>query len=668
MSQSFSSVDLPSEIENNHQQNNVNQQWTIEDSEQTYQIQGWGDPYFSINRAGHIIVSPQGDRGTSLDLYELVEALRERNIGLPILIRFPEILADRVERLYACFDRAISRYNYQGNYRGVFPIKCNQHRHLVESLVQCGTPHQLGLEVGSKPELMIALASLNPFHKTEKENQKSLLICNGYKDRYYIETALLSRRLGYETIIVVEQLEELELIHEISEELKITPVIGMRAKLGTRGTGRWGSSTGDRAKFGLTIWQMLQAVETLKSYQQLESLQLLHFHIGSQVSSIRVIKEAIREAAQIYVELTALGGNLNYLDVGGGLAIDYDGSKTNKNNASKNYNMQNYANDIVAEVKEACDQAEINVPTLISESGRAIVSHQGVLIFDVLGSNEPPVTPPPVIEEEEHLIIRNLWETYALINQENYQEHYHDAVQFKQEAISLFNFSYLSLQERARAEQLYWACCAKVFAIIKHQENVNEELQAIANILTSIYYINLSIFQSTPDHWAIDQLFPIMPIHRLNEVPNQRGILADLTCDSDGKISQFINPKGQQPKDFLELHPLQTNQPYYLGMFLVGAYQEIMGNLHNLFGETNVVHIQTDPKGYKIEQLVRGDTISEVLTQTQYSTEELLETLRRYTEQALEKKLISLSESRHLLNNYQQGLGSYTYLNSSARE
>ncbi len=668
MSQSFSSVDLPSEIENNHQQNNVNQQWTIEDSEQTYQIQGWGDPYFSINRAGHIIVSPQGDRGTSLDLYELVEALRERNIGLPILIRFPEILADRVERLYACFDRAISRYNYQGNYRGVFPIKCNQHRHLVESLVQCGTPHQLGLEVGSKPELMIALATLNPFHKTEKENQKSLLICNGYKDRYYIETALLSRRLGYETIIVVEQLEELELIHEISEELKITPVIGMRAKLGTRGTGRWGSSTGDRAKFGLTIWQMLQAVETLKSYQQLESLQLLHFHIGSQVSSIRVIKEAIREAAQIYVELTALGGNLNYLDVGGGLAIDYDGSKTNKNNASKNYNMQNYANDIVAEVKEACDQAEINVPTLISESGRAIVSHQGVLIFDVLGSNEPPVTPPPVIEEEEHLIIRNLWETYALINQENYQEHYHDAVQFKQEAISLFNFSYLSLQERARAEQLYWACCAKVFAIIKHQENVNEELQAIANILTSIYYINLSIFQSTPDHWAIDQLFPIMPIHRLNEVPNQRGILADLTCDSDGKISQFINPKGQQPKDFLELHPLQTNQPYYLGMFLVGAYQEIMGNLHNLFGETNVVHIQTDPKGYKIEQLVRGDTISEVLTQTQYSTEELLETLRRYTEQALEKKLISLSESRHLLNNYQQGLGSYTYLNSSARE
>ena len=657
MSQLFSSVNT------DHLAASTPEKWTIEDSEQTYQIEGWGDPYFSINRAGHITVSPQGDRGTSLDLYELVEALRKRNIGIPVLIRFPEILADRIERLYACFDRAISRYNYPGTYRGVFPIKCNQHRHLVEALVKHGKPHQLGLEVGSKPELMIALASLNPIQISKQEEEESLLICNGYKDREYIETALLSRRLGYQTILVVEQLEELQIIQEISSELGIKPVIGVRAKLSTKGTGRWGTSTGDRAKFGLTIWQILQAVETLKSYQQLDSLQLLHFHIGSQVSSISVIKEAIREAAQIYVELTAIGSNLNYLDVGGGLAVDYDGSKTNKNNASKNYNMQNYANDIVAEIKEACDQAEINVPTIVSESGRAIASHQGVLIFDVLGSNEPPLTPPPVIEAEEHLIIRNLWETYALINENNYQEPYHDAIQFKQEAISLFNFSYLSLQERARAEQLYWACCAKLFEIIKHQENINDELKEIANILTSIYYINLSVFQSAPDHWAIEQLFPIMPIHRLNEQPSKRGILADLTCDSDGKISQFINPKGQQPKDFLELHPLEKKQPYYLGMFLVGAYQEIMGNLHNLFGDTNVVHIQTHPKGYQIEQFVRGDTITEVLAQTQYSAEELLENLRRHTEQALERKLISLPESRRLLQNYERSLSNYTYLN-----
>jgi arginine decarboxylase len=658
--QSFSS--LEENTRGNHNQS-CSQKWTIEESEQTYQIQGWGDPYFSINRAGHITVSPQGDRGTSLDLYELVEALRKRNIELPVLIRFPEILADRVERLYACFDRAISRYNYPGHYRGVFPIKCNQHRHLVESLVEYGKRHQLGLEVGSKPELMIALATLNPLQLNQKDGQKSLLICNGYKDQDYIETALLSRRLGYETIIVVEQLEELELIQRVGQELGIQPVIGVRAKLSTRGTGRWGTSTGDRAKFGLTIWQILQAVETLKSSNQLDCLQLLHFHIGSQVSSISVIKEAIREAAQIYVELTGMGGNLKYLDVGGGLAVDYDGSKTKKNNASKNYNMQNYANDIVAEVKEACDQAEIPVPTLVSESGRAIASHQGVLIFDVLGSSEPPVTPPPVVEEEEHIIIRNLWETYALISENNYQEPYHDAIQFKQEAISLFNFSYLSLQERARAEQLYWACCAKLFEIIKYQETINDDLKELAKVLTSIYYINLSVFQSTPDHWAIDQLFPIMPIHRLNEAPTKRAILADLTCDSDGKISQFINPQGQSPKDFLELHPLETDQPYYLGMFLVGAYQEIMGNLHNLFGDTNVVHIQTHPKGYKIEQLVRGDTISEVLAQTQYSEEGLLENLRRHTEQALEKDLISLAESRRLLRNYERGLSNYTYLN-----
>jgi len=661
-SQSFSSVESFPNVNQSRNDTTPNR-WTIEDSEQIYHIQGWGDPYFSINRAGHITVSPQGDRGTSLDLYELVEALRKRNIGLPVLIRFPEILADRVERLYACFDRAIARYNYPGNYRGVFPIKCNQHRHLVESLVEYGKQHQLGLEVGSKPELMIALATLTLWQSNEKEQEKSLLICNGYKDSEYIETAILSRRLGYQTIIVVEQLEELALINRVSEQLGIDPVIGVRAKLSTCGTGRWGGSTGDRAKFGLSIWQILEVVQTLASYQKLDCLQLLHFHIGSQVSSIRVIKEAIREAAQVYVELTALGGNLNYLDVGGGLAVDYDGSKTNKSNASKNYNMQNYANDIVAEVKEACEQAEISVPTLVSESGRAIASHQGVLIFNVLGSSEPPVNPPPVVEEEEHLIIRNLWETYALINENNYQEVYHDAIQFKQEAISLFNFSYLSLKERARAEQLYWACCAKLFEIIKYQEDVTDDLKELAKVLTSIYYINLSVFQSSPDHWAIDQLFPIMPIHRLNEAPTKRAILADLTCDSDGKISQFINPKGKVPKDFLELHPLPEKEPYYLGMFLVGAYQEIMGNLHNLFGDTNVVHIRTHPKGYKIEQFVRGDTITDVLNQTQYCPEELLENLRRHTEQALEKNLISLPESRRLLQNYERGLSHYTYLN-----
>lgn len=634
--------------------------WTIEDSEQLYRIQGWGEPYFSINAAGHVTVSPQGDRGAALDLFELVEALRQRNIALPFIIRFPDILADRIERLHACFNRAIARYKYPSSYRGVYPIKCNQHRHLVEALVKFGKPHQFGLEAGSKPELTIALATL--------KTPNSLLICNGYKDREYIETALLATQLGQTCVIVIEQLEELSLAIEIGRELGIQPILGVRAKLSARGSGRWGSSTGDRAKFGLTIWQMLEAVNQLEAAGLLESLQLLHFHIGSQISSISVIKDAIREAAQIYVELCKLGANLQYLDVGGGLAVDYDGSKT-KSNDSKNYNMQNYANDIVAEVKEACEAGEVSAPTLISESGRAIASHHSVLVFDVLGSGDAPTSPPPPLDEQEHLIIRNLWETYEAINAENYQESYHDAIQFKEEAIGLFNFGYLSLKERARAEQLYWACCHKILRIFPQQAALpTDDLKDLEKILASIYYVNLSVFRSTPDTWAINQRFPIMPIHRLDEEPTQRAILADLTCDSDGKIDQFINPYASDRKEALELHPLKQEKnspsrvPYYLGMFLVGAYQEIMGNFHNLFGDTNVIHIRMQPQGYHIEQVVKGDTIAQVLGYVQYDPEDLTESIRRRTEHALQDQQITLEQAQRLLQNYERSLRSYTYL------
>jgi arginine decarboxylase len=638
--------------------------WKIEDSEKLYQIEGWGEPYFSINAAGHVTVSPQGDRGGALDLFELVQSLQKRNIGLPLLIRFSDILADRIERLNACFARAIARYNYQGTYRGVYPIKCNQNRHLVESLVRYGRSYNFGLEAGSKPELMIALASLDD-PNNNNESAETLLICNGYKDREYIETALLARRLGQKIIIVIEQIEELYLIIDIAQKLKIEPLVGVRAKLNTKGSGRWGNSTGDRAKFGLTIPQIVEVVTKLEAVGMLSSLQLLHFHIGSQISSITLVKDAIQEASQIYGELVKLGANMKYLDVGGGLAVDYDGSKTNFY-ASKNYNMQNYANDIVAEVKEACEERNITPPVLISESGRAIASHQGVLIFDILGTGEVEVELPPPSQQKEHLIIRNLWDTYQSINAENYQETYHDAVQFKEEAISLFNFSYLSLQERARAEQLYWACCAKILNLMQTQDYVPDDLEDLDQIMASIYYMNLSVFQSVPDSWAIDQLFPIMPIHRLNEKPNCRGILADLTCDSDGKINQFIDLKDVKP--VLELHPLKKSEknhqpePYYLGLFLVGAYQEIMGNLHNLFGDTNVVHIAMTPKGYQIEYLVKGDTIQEVLGYVQYNSEDLLETMRRRTEQALQDNRITLEESQLLLENYERSLRSYTYL------
>jgi arginine decarboxylase len=639
--------------------------WSIEDSENLYRIQGWGEPYFSINAAGHITVSPQGERGGSLDLYDLVSAIKRRNIGLPLLIRFSDILEDRIERLNACFSRAIARYNYPNVYRGVYPIKCNQHRHIVESLVRYGKPYQFGLEAGSKPELMIALATLEPPLNAQNDKTQPLLVCNGYKDKEYIETALLTTRLGHKPLIVIEQLEELYLAIRVSRQLGISPHLGVRAKLGTKGVGRWGCSTGDRAKFGLTVPEILTVVTELEKAGMLACLQLLHYHIGSQISAIGVVKEAIREASQIYVELVKMGANMTYLDVGGGLGVDYDGSKTNFY-ASKNYNMQNYANDIVAEVKEACEGAGVNAPILISESGRAIASHQSVLVFDILSTSGVPCQPPEPSDEKEHLILRNLWETYASIDERDYQEAYHDAGQFKEEAISLFNFGYLSLQERARAEQLYWACCHKILQVARQQDYVPDDLEDLEKIMASIYYANLSVFQSVPDAWAIDQLFPILPIHRLDEEPTQRGILADLTCDSDGKIDQFIDLRGDV-KSVLELHPLQYNgksspEPYYLGMFLVGAYQEIMGNLHNLFGDTNVVHIQMSPKGYDIEYLVKGDTITEVLGYVQYSAEDLLENIRRRTEQALQENRITIEESQLLLQDYERSLRRYTYL------
>ena len=639
-------------------QQQTKKSWTIEDSEQLYGIEGWGEPYFSINAAGNITVSPQGaSRGISLDLYELVESLKKRNIGLPLLIRFSDILADRMERLYACMNRAIARYNYNGRYQGVFPVKCNQNRHLLEDLVSYGKPYQFGLEAGSKPELMIALAILEP----NTDSSETLLICNGYKDREYIETALLATRLGHKPIIVIEQISELHTILQVSKELDIEPIIGVRAKLNSKGMGRWGNSTGERAKFGLTIPQILQVVRELETSQMLDSLQLLHFHIGSQISSIAVIKDAIREASQIYVQLAQMGAKMGYLDVGGGLAVDYDGSKSNFP-ASKNYNMQNYANDIVAQIKDACGRSKIAVPTLISESGRAIASHQSVLIFDVLGANHVSLTTPQPLETEEHLVLSNFWETYQSIKEGNIQETYNDAIQFKEEAQSLFNLGYLTLTERSLAEELYWACLHKIAQITRNKADIPDELQDLAKIMASTYYINLSVFQSVPDSWAINQLFPIMPIHHLNEQPTARAILADLTCDSDGKIDRFINRKDS--KDILELHPL-TDQPYYLGMFLVGAYQEIMGNLHNLFGDTNVVQIQMTPKSYQIKYVVKGDTIKDVLGYVQYKAGDLLEIMRCRTETALEENRITLEESQKLLRNYESSLDSYTYLVSN---
>ena len=627
----------------------LSEDWTVADSAKLYNIEGWGEPYFKIAGTGNVTVSPQST--VTIDLVEIIESSKKQGINLPLLIRFPDLLGDRIARLYDCMNTAIARYGYRGKYQSVFPIKCNQNRQIIEAVVRCGKPYQFGLEAGSKPELIIALAM-------SSVADGSLLLCNGYKDRAYIETALLAAKLGHQPIIIIEQLQELASVLAIADELNIKPILGVRAKLDTKGIGRWGNSTGDCAKFGLTVSEILQVVHRLKATNQLDCLQLLHFHIGSQISAIKTIKDAIREASQIYVQLVKLGAKMHYLDVGGGLAVDYDGSKTSFY-ASKNYNMQNYANDIVAQVKDACDRANVAVPTLVSESGRAIASHQSVLVFDVLGTSSRPfdVRQP---EGEAPLILRNFWLTYQEIERTNLQESYHDAIGFKQEALSLFNLGYLSLSDRALAEELYWACCAKISQILERCEDIPEDLENLSVVMASTYYVNLSVFRSAPDAWAIDQLFPIMPLHRLDRKPIAKGILADITCDSDGKIDKFINRKEAK---VLELHPINDkSSPYYLGMFLVGSYQEIMGNLHNLFGKTNVVHIETTSTGYQVSA-IEGDTIAEVLNRVEYDSKDLLETMHRRVAIALQEQTITDKEAQRLLQNYATALDSYTYLN-----
>ena len=630
----------------------VESNWTIADSAKLYNINGWGEPYFGINDRGNVTVSLPAQPEHTLDLTELVESLKAR-VDLPLLIRFPDILADRMARLQQCMDSAIARYGYSSSYQGVFPIKCNPHRHLIEAVVDRGKAYQFGLEAGSKPELIIALACL------ESTKSQRLLMCNGYKDREYLETTLLATKLGQKPIIIVEQPQELDLVLTTSRELNVQPVLGVRAKLDTKGIGRWSSSTGDRAKFGLTIAEILQVVKQLEAEACLDCLQLLHFHIGSQISAIGVIKNAIREASQIYVQLVKLGANMQYLNVGGGLAVDYDGSKTNSS-ASKNYNMQNYANDIIAQVKDACQQGEVEEPILISESGSAIASHQSVLVFDVLGTSNVSHPDPSPPAKDAPLVIKNFWQTYRAIDKDNFQESYHDAIQFKQEALSLFNFGYLSLAQRAVTEELYWACCYKIAAIIDRCDYVPDDLENFAETMASIYYANLSIFQSVPDTWAIERLFPIMPIHRLHQQPTVRGTLADITCDSDGKIDRFINSK--QAKTLLELHTCNPDRPYYLGMFLVGAYQEIMGNLHNLFGNTNVVQVRFNDNGYRVEHLVPGDTIEAVLNYVQYDSQNLLETMRYRVEEAIKNQTITQQDAQRLLQNYTNTLNKSTYL------
>lgn len=626
--------------------------WTTRDSVELYQLAAWGSDTYSINDRGHLMVQPQGDGGPSFSLPELVEDLRSRGIELPMLLRISDILEKRVKALAGTFAQAIAESEYNGRYRPVFPIKVNQQRDVVEELVDFGKDHALGLEAGSKPELLIVLAHMN--------NPDGLIICNGYKDVSYIETAMLAKKMGMHTIIVIDRFEELETVLEVSKRFNLRPNIGVRAKLASRGAGKWQESGGEGSKFGLTAGEMIEVVERLRELEMLDCLELLHFHIGSQITAIRAIKDALKEATRIYTELKKLGAGLQFIDVGGGLAVDYDGSRTNFH-SSANYSLQEYANDVVFAIQQGCDEQGVPHPDIVSESGRALTAHHAILVFDVLGCHRQNTAVPPDADKHDNQTIANMLEILRDLSQKNCLESYHDALQAKGEATSLFALGYLDLKGRAIAENLFWAICDRVRQIVKTMEYVPEDLQGIERALAETYYCNFSVFQSAPDHWAVKQLFPTMPIHRLNERPTKRAILVDLTCDSDGKVDKFIDLR--DVKNVLEVHEVKPGKPYYLAMFLVGAYQEILGDLHNLFGDTNAIHVAMDEEyGYRIERVIEGDSVEEVLGYVQYDKQELVRRMRKRLEQAVRTRKVNMKESALLMRRYEEGLAAYTYL------
>ncbi len=626
--------------------------WTIRDAMELYNINNWGDPYFSINEQGNACVHPQGPGGPTVDLKQVVDELQRRGIQLPILLRFSDILRARVEALNEAFRSAIREYGYNGRYMGVYPIKVNQQCQVVQEIVHYGAPYQFGLEAGSKPELLAVLALL--------DSSEPLIICNGYKDEEYVEMALLGTKIGKYVVIVVEKFSELPMIVEVARRLNVVPHLGVRAKLSSKGAGKWESSSGDRSKFGLSVTELMEMIAYLREQDMLDCIELLHYHLGSQINNIRALREGLDEASRIYVEMVKLGVPLRMLDVGGGLAVDYDGSKTNFASSS-NYSLQEYANDIVSGIMDACDRSGVPHPTIVSESGRAVTAHHSVLVINVLGTSTLGGGPvPQSLPEDKPAAMHNLLEVYRNVSRKNFQESYHDALHYRDECMSLFRHGYLSLEDRCVVENLFYAAAYKILRIVRELEYVPDDLEGLERSLADIYFCNFSCFQSLPDFWAVQQLFPILPIHRLNEQPTRRAILADVTCDSDGKIDRFIDLR--DVKSVLELHPL-NDSPYLLGVFICGAYQEILGDMHNLFGDTNTVHVRIDPEGgYRIEHIFKGDRVKEILEFVQYSVRDLTSRLRRQVEGAVRAGLISFEESGKLIEKYEDGLDGYTYL------
>ncbi|MGD9903131.1 MAG: biosynthetic arginine decarboxylase [Vicinamibacterales bacterium] len=637
-------------------------QWTAADAAEHYEVARWGQGYFSINAAGNVQVHPTRDAARAVDLKKLVDRLEMRGLSAPILIRFPDILQTRLGEIHGAFQQAIAQNQYRGRYVCVYPIKVNQQRQVVQEVMEFGQQHGFGLEAGSKPELMAVAAMAS---------NDTPIVCNGFKDAEFIELAMWAHKIGRNIIPIVEKYTELELILKYAEKLGVRPRIGMRVKLAARGMGRWQSSGGYRSKFGLTVTEILRGLELLKAHGMEDCFKLLHFHLGSQITHIRIIKNALNEAARVYCDLAKAGAGIEFIDVGGGLGVDYDGSQTNFE-SSMNYTLQEYANDVVYHIQQVCDEEQVAHPTIVSESGRAITAYHSVLVFNVLGTSgfgEEKIPTTPQDDFEQPLV--DLIETFRNVTVRNALESYHDAQQALDMAMNLFSGGYLPLEQRAHAENLYFAICEKICRLLPQMAEVPEDLQTLEETLSDTYFCNFSLFQSIPDSWAIKQLFPVMPVHRLTEKPVNHAVIGDITCDSDGKLDQFIDRR--DVKKTLKLHR-DNGEPYYLGVFLVGAYQEILGDLHNLLGDTHAVHVSLSPtngddaESARVDHVIKGDTVSEVLRYVQFDPEELIGKLRRDVERAVLAGHLQDQQAGRLLKFYEEGLQGYTYLEGPTAE
>ncbi|MDR2848290.1 MAG: biosynthetic arginine decarboxylase [Bacteroidales bacterium] len=626
--------------------------WRTDDSGELYNIGGWGLNYFSINEKGNVIVSPKGD-GNSVDLKEVMDELLLRDVSAPVLVRFPDILDSRIEKIFNSFKIASEEYGYQAQNFIIYPIKVNQMRPVVEEIVSHGKKFNIGLEAGSKPELHAVLAI--------NTDTNSVIICNGYKDEDYIELALLAQKMGKRIFLVVEKLNELKLVVTIAKRLRVKPNIGIRIKLASTGSGKWEESGGDISKFGLNSSELLEALDILEKKEMKDCLRLIHFHIGSQVTKIRRIKNALREASQFYVQLKTMGFAVDFVDIGGGLGVDYDGTRSAISGSSINYSIQEYVNDSISTFVDASNKNELSHPNIITESGRSLTAHHSVLIFEVLETTTVPAwDDSDEVSDNDHELIRDIYSIWDNLNQSKVLESWHDAQQIREEALDLFSLGLIDLRTRARIERLFWSVALEAYDLTGGSKHAPEELRQLSKSLSDKYFCNFSLFQSLPDSWAIDQIFPIMPIHRLDEKPDRFATLQDITCDSDGKIDNFISTKNFS--SHLPVHSLKNRESYYIGVFLVGAYQEILGDLHNLFGDTNAVHIAMTDTGYVIDKLIDGETVAEVLEYVQYNPKKLVRTVETWVSGSVKAGLITAEEGKEFLSNYRSGLYGYTYL------